>query len=162
MSMFKVGKGSPGVLNSITPQKLLPLNPPLPLGISNDLPWWGYGYFLEPVHIQQKFQFEILWIGTVHSGCTDPIQATACYCSCMQVTKEQYWGQQFCQVGGTFQFDRPKWQDQSKWTTFKAQSWIFQSDQTEMVRSIWWTNQNKFWNFGLNGKRPRTPLSQGY
>ena len=30
MSMFKVGKGSPGVLNSITPQKLLPLNPPSP------------------------------------------------------------------------------------------------------------------------------------
>ena len=57
--MFKVGKGSPGVLNSIQP----------------------------------KFQFEILLIGTVHSGCTDPTQATACYCSCMQVTKEQYWGQ---------------------------------------------------------------------
>ena len=64
MSMFKVGKGSPGVLNSIP----------------------------------QKFQFEILWIGMVHSGYTDPTQATAYYCSCMQVTKEQYWGQQFCQV----------------------------------------------------------------
>ena len=26
-------------MNSPTPRKLLPLNPPLPLGISNDLPW---------------------------------------------------------------------------------------------------------------------------
>ena len=61
--MFKVGKVSPGVLNST----------------------------------QQKFQFEILLIGTVHSSCTDPTQATACYSSSMQVTKEQYWGQKFCQ-----------------------------------------------------------------
>ena len=35
------------------------------------------------------------------------------------------------------------------------QSWsqIFQSDQTEMARSIWCTNRN-FRNFGLNGKHP--------
>ena len=36
--------------------------------------------------------------GTVHSGCTDPNQATTHafgYCSCKQVTKERYWGQQF-------------------------------------------------------------------
>ena len=32
-------------------------------------------------------------------------------------------------------------------------SWIVRSDQTEMVRSIWWTNGN-FQTFGLNGKRP--------
>ena len=32
-------------------------------------------------------------------------------------------------------------------------AWIFRSDQTEMVRSIWWTNRN-FRNFGLNGKHP--------
>ena len=34
----------------LTPWKLLPLNPPLTLGISNDLLWGGggYGYFLEP------------------------------------------------------------------------------------------------------------------
>ena len=50
--------------------------------------------------IQQKFHFEILLIGwnAVHSGCTDPTQAPACYCSCMQVTKEQYWRQHFCQI----------------------------------------------------------------
>ena len=36
---------------------------------------------------------------TAHSGCTDPTQATAFgYCSCKQDTKEQYWGQQFCQM----------------------------------------------------------------
>ena len=35
--------------NPPTPWKLLPFNPPpLSLRISNDLPWWGYGYFLEP------------------------------------------------------------------------------------------------------------------
>ena len=63
--MFKVGKESPGVLNSL----------------------------------QQKFQFEIsMPNGTVHSGCTDPAQATACYCSCKQDTKERYWEQQFCQM----------------------------------------------------------------
>ena len=40
-------------------------------------------------------------------------------------------------------------------TVGHLQSWsrIFRSNQTEMVRSIWWTNQN-FRNFGLKGKRP--------
>ena len=49
---------------------------------------------------------------------------------------------------GTFRSHRPK-------TVDHLQSWsrIFQSDQTEMVRSIWWTNRN-FRTFGLNGKRP--------
>ena len=30
------------------PYKFWLLRPPFPLGISNDLPWGGYGYFLEP------------------------------------------------------------------------------------------------------------------
>ena len=33
--------------------------------------------------------------GTVHSGCTDPTQATA---RLVFDTKERYWGEQFCQV----------------------------------------------------------------
>ena len=129
MLMFKVGKGSPGVLNSI----------------------------------QQKLQLKFCSLGMVHSSCRDPNQTTACYCSCMQVTKELSTGDNnFVKWRGTFQFDQPKQQDiKSKWTTFKAQSWIFQSNQAEMVHSIGWTNRN-FWNFGLNGKHPRTPLSQGY
>ena len=34
------------------PSKSLAFETPLPLGISNDLPWGGYGYFLEPHNIQ--------------------------------------------------------------------------------------------------------------
>ena len=34
------------------PSEITAFEPPLPLGISNDLPWVGYGYFLEP-HIKQ-------------------------------------------------------------------------------------------------------------
>ena len=72
--------------------------------------------------------------------------------SCKQDRKERYWGQQFWQME----------RDISVWPTEMTrpvtvdhlQSWsrIFRSDQTEMVRSIWWTNRN-FRNFGLNGKR---------
>ena len=59
--------------------------------------------------------------GTVRSVCTHPTQASArsvivlvSYCN--QDTKEQYWGQQFCQK----ESDRPKWPwpDWSKRTTF--------------------------------------------
>ena len=57
---------------------------------------------------------------------------------------------------GTFRSDLPKWPDQSQWTDLQSWSRTFRSDQTEMVRSIWWTNGN-FRNLGLNGKRPRTP-----
>ena len=51
---------------------------------------------------------------------------------------------------GAFLSDRPV-------TVDHLQSWsrMFRSDQTEMVRSIWWTNRN-FRNFGLNGSRPRS------
>ena len=46
-------------------------------------------------------------------------------------------------------------------TVDHLQSWslIFRSDQTEIVRSIWSTNRN-FRNFGLNGKRPKLPVSK--
>ena len=75
--------------------------------------------------------------------------------SCKQNRKERYWGQQFWQMERDSsvrptQMTRPV-------TVDHLQSWsrIFRSDQTEMVRSIWWTNRN-FRTFGLNGKRPRT------
>ena len=54
--------------------------------------------------IQQKVRFEVSEIPRaqwkVHSACKDLTQATArlVICSCKQVTKEQYWGQQFCQM----------------------------------------------------------------
>ena len=146
MSMFKVGKGSPGVLNSITSQKLLPLNPPSP----SEFPM-----------IFRGGGMDIFWNHTFNKNSSLKFCELERYIPAAQ-TQSKPQRVVVLVWGGTFQFDRPKWQDQSKWTTFKAQSWIFQSDQTEMVRSIWWTNQNKFWNFGLNGKRPRTPLSQGY
>ena len=136
MFMLKVGKNSPGLLNSI----------------------------------QQKFQFEISLIPHAQHfnfnnskfRCTDPTQATACYCSCKQDTKEQYWGQQFCQM------ERDILVQPTKMTPVKVdhlQSWsrIFRSDQTKKDHSIWSTNWN-FRNFGLNGNKapPWTPLSGGY
>ena len=74
-------------------------------------------------------------------------------CSCKQDTKEQYWGQQFWQMERDISV-RPTEMTRPV-TVDHLQSWsrIFGSDQTEMVRSIWWTNRN-FRNFGLNGKRP--------
>ena len=74
-------------------------------------------------------------------------------CSCKQDRKERYWGQK------SWQMER----DISVWPTEMTrpvtvdhlESWsrIFPSEETEMVRSIWWTNRNSR-TFGLNGKRP--------
>ena len=70
-------------------------------------------------------------------------------CCCKRDRKERYWGQQFWQMARDRQ--RPV-------TVDHLQSWsqIFRSDQTEMVRSIWWTNRN-FRTFGSNAKRPGFP-----
>ena len=38
-------------MNPPYPSEITAFEPPLPLGISNGLPWGGYGYFLEP-HIK--------------------------------------------------------------------------------------------------------------
>ena len=35
-------------INLPYPSEITTFKPPLPLGISNDLPWGGNGYFLEP------------------------------------------------------------------------------------------------------------------
>ena len=47
-----------------------------------------------------KFQKFHVPNGKVHSGCTDPSQATArlVIVLCKQDTDEWYWGQQFCQI----------------------------------------------------------------
>ena len=70
-----------------------------------------------------------------------------------QDRKERYWGQQLWQMERHISV-RPTEMTRPV-TVDHLQSWsrIFRSDQTEMVRSIWWTNRN-FRNFGLNGKRP--------
>ena len=70
--------------------------------------------------------------------------------SCKQDRKERYWGQQFWQMERDISV-RPTEMTRPV-TVDHLQSWsrIFRSDQTEMVRSIWWTNRN-FRNFGLHG-----------
>ena len=80
-----------------------------------------------------------------------PLETT---CSCKQDRKERYWGQQFWQMKRDISV-RPTEMTRPV-TVDHLQSWsrISRSDQTEMVRSIWWTNWN-FRTFGLNGKRPR-------
>ena len=50
----------------------------------------------------------------------DPTHRTFGYCSCKQDSKEEYWGQQFCQMERDVRSDRRKLPDWSKWTTFKA------------------------------------------
>ena len=79
--------------------------------------------------------------GTVHSGCTDPTQATARLVIVL-VTRIQKsgTGNNFVKRKGTFRSDRPKCPDRSLWTTFKAGPEY---------------NRN-FRNFGLNGKRPES------
>ena len=117
----------------------------------------------DPRHLAtlQKFQFEILWIGTVHSGCTDPTQATAWNCSCMQVTKEQYWGQQFCQMERDISV-RP-----TKMTRPVKVDHLQSSVLNIPVRPNWngpfhWMNQPKFLEFWVEWKAPKDSLSQGY
>ena len=77
--------------------------------------------------------------GTVHSGCTNPTQATISLMVIVLVSRIQNsgtGGQQFCQIERDIlvrltEMTRPVKEDD-------LQSWsrIFQSDQTQMVRSI--------------------------
>ena len=60
--------------------------------------------------------------GKVHSGCTDPTQATA-RLDIVLASRKQKSGtgdNDFVQWKGTFRSNRPKWKDRSKWTTFKG------------------------------------------
>ena len=99
--------------------------------------------------------------GTVHSSCTDPTQAsTACYCSCKQDTKEQYQGQQFCQMERDISVWPTKMTRPVKVDYLQSWSRIFQSDQTEIDHSIWSTNRN-FQNFGLNENKAPLDSSLG-
>ena len=106
---------------------------------SRKSPVWNFGNF----HASN---------GKVHSRCTDPTQATARLVIVLEsrIQKEQYWGQQFCQMERDISV-RPT-EMSGPVTVDHLQSW---SDQAEMVRSIWCTNRN-YQNFGLNGKRPRS------
>ena len=127
MLLLKVGKNSPGVLNSIQ-QK--------------------FQFEISLIPHAQHFNFN-----NSTFRCTDPTQAsTACYCSCKQDTKERYWGQQFCQMERDILVQPTKMTRPVKVDHLQSWSGIFRSDQTEKDHSIWSTNWN-FWNFWLNGNK---------
>ena len=96
--------------------------------------------------------------GTVHSVCTDPTQATARLVIVLvrriqkSGTRENNFGkmERDSSVGPT-EMTGPVKVDH-----LQRCSQIFQSDRTELVRSI--CNRN-FRNFGLNGKRPYISLA---
>ena len=77
--------------------------------------------------------------GTVHSYCTDTPNASHRafgYCSCKQDTKEQFWGQRFCQMERDISVRPTEMTRPVKDDYLQSWSWIYPSDQTEMVRSI--------------------------
>ena len=101
----------------------------------------------------QKFQVPSR---AVHSGWTDPTQATArLVIVLVSRIQKSGSGQQFCQMERDISVPPTEMTRLVKVDHLQSWSRIFRSDQTEMVRSIWCTNRN-FRNFGLNGKRPWT------
>ena len=79
------------------------------------------------------------------------------YCSCKQDTKERYWGKQFCLMETDISVRPTEMTGLVKEDYLQTWSWIFRSDQTEMLRSIWYTNRN-FRSLGLN-RRLRCKIS---
>ena len=99
--------------------------------------------------------------GTVHSGFTDPFQATACLLivpSASRIQKSGTGENNFVKWktnGKDFRSDRLKWVDWSKWTTFKGgPKYSGRTAPKWLVPLILISNQN-LRIFGLNGKRPR-------
>ena len=112
--------------------------------------------------IQQKFRFEISEIQLAQWSCTfrlhrpDPSHRAFGYCSCKQDTKERYREKQFGQMERDISVRPTEITGPVKVHHLQSWSRIFRSDQTEMVCSIWCTNQN-FRNFELKGKRSVFP-----
>ena len=85
--------------------------------------------------------------GTVHSGFTDPFQATGCLLivpAASRIQKSGTGDNNFVKWKA-FRSDRPKWVDWSKWTTFKGGPKYSVWDRTEiqeMVRSIWFLTKS--------------------
>ena len=103
--------------------------------------------------------------GTVHAFWLHKLDASHHfsngYCTCMQVTKQWYLGQQFCDIERDIsvrltEMTRPVKEDH-------PQSWspIFQSDQTQMVRSIL-IYQLKFLEFWVEWKAPMALPMSGF
>ena len=110
--------------------------------------------------IQQKFWFEIskipraLWNGSFRFHRPVPSHRVFAYCSlCKQDTKERYWGQQFCQMEGTFgRTDWNEWTGQSEPPSKVVPNISVGPHRNSSFHLI--SNQN-LRIFGLNGKRPR-------
>ena len=117
--------------------------------------------------IQFMFRFEISeipcaqWNGTFWLHRPNPSHCVFGYCSCKEDTKEWHWGQQVCRMERDISVQSTEITRPVKVDHLKSWSRIFQSDQSEMVHSIWCTNRN-FWNFGLNGKHPLPPVDDRY
>ena len=98
--------------------------------------------------IQQKFRFEISKIQLAQWSCTcrlhrpDPSHRAFGYCSCKQDTKERYREKQFGQMERVISVRPTEITGPVKVQHLQSWSRIFWSDQTEMVCSIWCTNQN--------------------
>ena len=85
------------------------------------------------------------------------------YCTCFQDTKEQFLGQQFCQMElQTFQFDWMKWPDWSKWTTFKGDPNIIISVEPNQNGPFHLISNQNFQNFGLNKRCPKSAWIDEY
>ena len=87
-----------------------------------------------------------------------PLETTSC--SCNQDTKEQYWGQQFWQMERDISVRPIEMTGPFKVDHLHRWSRIFRSDQTEMVRSIWWTKRN-FRILGWMDSAPRPQVFSG-
>ena len=97
---------------------------------------WNLGRFLFSKNSGLKFRKFHVPNGTVHSGCTDPTQATARLVIFL-VSWIQNSGTRdnnSVKWKGTFRSDRPKWPDRLKWTTFKGVPKY--SGRTEPKRSV--------------------------
>ena len=99
--------------------------------------------------IQQKFRLDILKFhvpsGTIHSGYTDPTQATARLVIVLvsRIQKSGTGDNNFVKWKGTFRSYRPTEMTRPvKVDHLKRWSQIFRSERTEMVRSIWFLTEN--------------------
>ena len=110
------------------------------------------GRFLFSKNSGLKFRKFHVPNGTVHSGCTDPTQATARLVIFLVSWIQKIGTRDNSSVKwkGTFRSDQPKWPDRLKWTTFKGVP-KYRNGPFHLI-----SNRN-FGNFGLNGKRPWTP-----
>ena len=111
---------------------------------STKIPVWNFGNSTCPME---------LYISVAQ---TRPKPPRFGYCSCKQDTKKRYREKQFGQMERDISVRPTEITGPVKVHHLQSWSRIFRSDQTEMVCSIWCTNQN-FRNFELKGKRPVFP-----